>query len=239
MAVVSPSRPGAGTDTSSKDTLQVSLNQSERNIAAEIQNLLDSPNDYGLTKQLTHLKVRKTQLETLKSILKHLCDSEKLSQSIEDSRSAIADIEEAKNNLTESKESINKLLNLIYPAQNEWDFQPTKDDVALDANRKLGFLYRSINLTQKKLGICRKNQAGLTQTLNPSHLGDALDSKTVETWVKAGQDDVGRLTDGLIRSVAAMLRVPVTNDTKAKHKIQEALNSILESLRLNRQQSSL
>ena len=234
MAVVSPSRPSLGTDTSSKGALQVSLSQGERNIAAEIQSLLDSPNDYGLTRRLTHLKDRRTQLETLKSIFKHLCDSEKLSQSIEDSRAAIADIEEAKNNLTESTESVNKLLTLIYPAQNEWHFQPTKNEVALDADRHLNFLYRSISLTQKQLGRSLKNLADHTKTLNPSHLGDALDSKTVKTWVKVGQDEVGRLTDGLIGSVAAMLHVPVTNDTKARHKIQEALTSLLESLPLNR-----
>jgi len=213
--------------------------KSSKTIAAQIQELLDSPINLGITRQLVHLKQRRSRLETLDKIVKHLDESEKLELRLEDSRKKIAAIEEARNNLTESDASIQGMLGLLYPATREWHYQATKDEVDLDATRSLVFLYESIESIQKHLVKCRKSLSDHTQTLNPSRFGDVLDRTNISHWAKEGQNEVLRLTEGLVKSVAAMLRVSLKNNPGAFSEIENALKELSKSLPLNRQQSSL
>jgi len=213
--------------------------KSSKTIAAQIQELLDSPDNYGLTGQLVHLKQRRSQLETLERVVKHLDESKKLELRLDDSRKKIAAIEEARNNLTESDASIKGMLGLLYPSSQEWHYQATKDEVDLDAARSLNFLSKSIESTQKQLAKCLRSLTDHTRTLNPSHLGDALNQSAISHWVNEGRSEILRLTNGLVKSVAAMLRVSLENNPGAFSEIENALKEISESLPLNRQQSSL
>jgi hypothetical protein len=213
--------------------------KSSKTIAAQIQELLDSPDNYGLTGQLVHLKQRRSQLETLERVVKHLDESKKLELRLDDSRKKIAAIEEARNNLTESDASIKGMLGLLYPSSQEWHYQATKDEVDLDAARSLNFLSKSIESTQKQLAKCLRSLTDHTRTLNPSHLGDALNQSAISHWVNEGRSEILRLTNGLVKSVAAMLRVSLENNPGAFSEIENALKESSESLPLNRQQSSL
>jgi hypothetical protein len=213
--------------------------KSSKTIAAQIQELLVSPSNYGITTRLVHLKQRRSRLETLDKIVKHIDESEKLELRLDDSRKKIAAIEEARNNLTESDASIKGMLGLLYPSSQEWHYQATKDEVDLDATRSLNFLFKSIESTQKQLAKCLKSLTDHTQTLNPSHLGDALNQSAISHWVKEGRSEILLLTNGLVKSVAAMLRVSLKNNPGAFSEIENALKEISESLPLNRQQSSL
>jgi len=213
--------------------------KSSKTIAAQIQELLDSPNNYGITRQLVHLKQRRSQLETLDKIVKHIDESEKLELRLDDSLKKIAAIEEARNNLTESDASIQGMLGLLYPGTQEWHYKPLKKEVDQDADRRLLFLYESIESTQKLLVKYRKSLTDHTQTLNSSHLRDVLDKSIICNWVKAGRNEINRLTDGLVNAVAAMLKISPEDKVAANGAINETLNSLLESLPLSRQQSSL
>jgi|GEM_PF-5455101 len=200
--------------------------KSSKTIAAQIQELLDSPSNYGLTRQLVYLKHRRSQLETLDKIVKHLDESEKLELSLEDNRKKIAAIEAARNNLTESDASIKGMLGLLYPGTREWHYQPLKDDVDRDATRSLVFLYKSIESIQKHLVKCRKSLSDYTQTLNPSRFGDVLVRTNISHWAKEGQNEVLRLTEGLVKSVAAMLGVSLKNNPGAFGEIENALKEL-------------
>jgi hypothetical protein len=220
--------------------------KSSKTIAAQIQELLDSPNNYGITGQLVHLKQRRSQLETLDKIVKHIDESEKLELRLEDNRKKIAAIEEARNNLTESDASIKGMLGLLYPSSQEWHYQATKDEVDLDAVRSLNLLFKSIESTQKQLATCLRSLTDHTRTLNPSHLGDALNQSAISHnqsaishWVNEGRSEILLLTNGLVKSVAAMLGVSLKNNPGVFIEIENALKEISESLPLNRQQSSL
>jgi hypothetical protein len=233
MTVVSLKRPTLAED---KDNSSL---KSSKTIADQIQELLDSPTNYGITRRLVYLKQRRSRLETLDKIVKYLDKSEKLELSLTDSREKIAAIQAARNSLTESDASIKGMLGLLYPGRQEWDYQATKDEVDLDATRSLNFLFKSIESTQKQLAKCLSSLTDHTQTLNPSHLGDVLDKSIISKWAKEGRNEINRLTDGLVNAVAAMLYISPEDEAKANGAIKETLNSLLESLPLNRQQSSL
>lgn len=233
MALVSLKRQDLAED---KDNSSL---KSSKKIAAQIQELLDSPSNYGITTRLVHLKQRRSRLETLDKIVKHIDESEKLELRLDDSRKKIAAIEEARNNLTESDASIQGMLGLLYPSRQKWDYQATKDEVYLDAVRSLNFLFKSIESTQKQLAKCLRSLTDHTRTLNPSHLGDALNQSAISHWVNEGRSEILLLTNGLVKSVAAMLGVSLKNNPGAFIEIENALKEISESLPLNRQQSSL